>query len=117
MKVIIDGQEYIKKVDVPTDNKYEKALNIRIDSDAGDNITIRDYFFELLKTLWEKEDYFSGFGNSDWQYEIYEALIKHGFVDGELDEDGYVKKFNRFEVDKFIEEMIKVAFYGEKSES
>lgn len=36
-----------------------------------------------------------------------------------IDGQEYVKvgNFNRFEADNFIEEMIKFAFYGEKSES
>lgn len=72
-------------------------------------LTIREYFIKLLITLWEQEEGFSGkrpFGNSGWQFEIYEVLIKEGFIDGSLDEDGYVDALNHAKADKFIVEEI-----------
>jgi hypothetical protein len=74
-------------------NRYEEALNVRFDSDAGDDISIRQYIYALVSTLWDEEESFSGkrpFGNSGWQSEPLYALAKHGFVDlGENKFDEY----------------------------
>lgn len=64
------------------------------DSDAGTNITIRQYLKELLKKLWNEGEGFSGkrpFGNSGWQYELYTPLIKAKFITGVFDENGYIE--------------------------
>jgi hypothetical protein len=69
MRVLIDGVEYVpmpQPIDVAG---MQGALELRFDSDAGDNITIRDYLRILLETLWEEGEGFSGkrpFGNSGW---------------------------------------------------
>ena len=60
MKVIIDNVEYIPLVEIPKDSGFAAALEIRFDSDAGDDITIRDYLHKLLKTLWNEGEGFSG---------------------------------------------------------
>ncbi len=60
-------------------------------------ITIEDYFKELLCTLWKEQDGFSGkrpFGDSGWDYDIYAALISGGAIKGKLDENGYVDKMD-----------------------
>jgi hypothetical protein len=78
------------QVKIPT-QQLDAALDVRFDSDAGKDITIREYFRELLITLWEEKEGFSGkrpFGNSGWEYEVHVALAKAGFVDlGEWDEE------------------------------
>lgn len=53
--------------------------------------SIREYLKLLLNHLWMQGEGFSGkrpFGSSGWEYELYEALLKAGLVDGEFDEDG-----------------------------
>lgn len=75
------------------EEKMQAALAVVFDSDAGDGLTVRGYLRELLLTLWEEGEGFSGkrpFGNSGWEYELYAPLVKSGFVSGELDEDGYI---------------------------
>ena len=55
--------------------------------------TIRDYLKKLLSTLWEKEESFSGkrpFGNSGWQYDLHEPLVRGGAIKGTIDADGDV---------------------------
>lgn len=97
--------------------KFQEALNIRFDSDAGKNITIRDYLMELLTKVWIEEEEFDGkrpFGNSGWQYDLYQPLIKYGFIEGKLDEDGYVESANTKQADDFVLNMIKFVFNGEK---
>lgn len=55
--------------------------------------SIGDYLHSLLWTLWSEGEGFSSkrpFGNSDWESDLYAALVKGEFVDGEVDEDGYL---------------------------
>lgn len=116
MQVLIDNVEYIP------DNRTVQhgvmaALEVRFDSDAGDNLSVRDYLYELLKTLWYQGEGFSGkrpFGNSGWEYDLYAPLIKAGFIKGELDEDGYVMDFDEKQAAEFGFELIKACFYGSK---
>jgi hypothetical protein len=45
--------------------------------------TVREYLVELLAMLWEQGEGFSGkrpFGNSGWEYEVYDALVAQGYV-------------------------------------
>lgn len=61
-------------------------------NDAGAE-TVRAYLIGLLAGVWEHREGFSGkrpFGNSDWQYEVYEALVRQSFIDGAFDTDGYL---------------------------
>lgn len=98
--------------------RYLEALEVRFDSDAGDNITVRDYLRILLCTLWEERERFSGkrpFGNSSWEYELYEPLVKSGFIQGTLDEDGCLLDFDRKLANQYVQQLIMVAFYGIES--
>lgn len=62
-------------------------------NDLDKDITLRDYFKELLKELWREQEGFSGkrpFGNSGWDADIAIALIREGLVDGDVVEyDGW----------------------------
>jgi hypothetical protein len=51
--------------------------NVRFTSDAGDNLTCREYLCALLEVLWDEGESFSGkrpFGNSGWDGDILDAL-------------------------------------------
>ena len=55
--------------------------NVRFDSDAGDNLTCRQYLCALLAQLWSEGSGFSGkrpFGNSGWEWDILDALSEAG---------------------------------------
>ena len=57
--------------------------NVRFDSDAGDNLTCRQYLCALLAQLWSERAGFSGkrpFGNSGWEHDILDALHEAGSV-------------------------------------
>lgn len=115
MNVIIDGVSYAPMPDVPTETGLLAALEVRFDSDAGKNITVRDYLFKLLETLWREGEGFSGkrpFGNSGWDYELYAPLVKAKFIDGDVDENGYVNDCDEEQAAKFVFSLIKAAFYG-----
>jgi hypothetical protein len=118
MHVIIDGVTYAPVPDPVTDKTVAAALELRFDSDAGDNLTVRDYLRTLLETLWRQGEGFSGkrpFGNSSWEYELYEPLIAGGFIPGTLDEDGNVEDFDREAAEQYGFELIVAAFHGVQS--
>lgn len=85
------------------------GLALKIEhSDAGDDITIREYLVALLTELWREEEAFSGkrpFGNSGWQYEVYTPLVKAGMVLGEI-EDGEIIEMDTAAADKLVLAMI-----------
>ncbi len=115
MEVIIDGVKYVPVPDVPSDHGLLTALELRFDSDAGKNITVRDYLRTLLETLWNEGEGFSGkrpFGNSGWEYDIYKPLIAGGFIPGELDEDGYVNDVDDAVAADYVRTLIVAAFHG-----
>lgn len=91
------------------------ALEVRFDSDAGENKSIRNYLFTLLDTLWKEGEGFSGkrpFGNSGREYDLYRPLIQHGFIAGSLDSDGDVLSCDRSEANAFVSKLIHAAIYG-----
>lgn len=94
---------------------HEAALELRFDSDAGENGTVRDYFYALLATLWDEGEGFGGkrpFGNSGWEYDLYGPLIKAGYIDGKLDENGNIDECDKQQGQKAVHELISFAFYG-----
>lgn len=115
MKVVIDGVEYAPIAKVPTG--ANQFLEARFDSDAGDSLTVREYFRALLLKLWSEREGFSGkrpFGNSGWEYELYAPLIKAGAIPGELDEDGNVDEVDYAVADAYIEGLIMSALSPKK---
>ncbi len=79
-------------------------------SDLDKNLTIKEYLKELLETVWIENESFSGkrpFGNSAWQYDLYVPLVKEGFVEGSVDDDGYFDSCDEKAADKIILEVIK----------
>ena len=90
---------------------YNEILNLEVDADhsAEGPISIRSYLRDLLATLWEEKEGFSGkrpFGNSLWQYEIYSTLVKNKIVPGRLDELGYVEECDTNQADQIIMDVI-----------
>lgn len=89
------------------------VLDIKMkENDAGAE-DIRDYLANLLLTLWSEREGFSGkrpFGNSGWEYDLYEALVQAGVVAGKLDEDGYLEEVRGDEADDLIRDTIMKAF-------
>ncbi len=87
----------------PYDIKFKSA-------DLNRKVTVREYLKELLITLWDEGESFSGkrpFGNSGWQYDLYTALIKGGAITGTLDEDGYIASFDDKKAHTFVMDLIK----------
>jgi hypothetical protein len=115
MNVIINGVAYAPVPESVTDKTVAAALDVRFDSDAGENLSVRDYLRVLLSTLWMKGEDFSGkrpFGNSGWECEIYQPLVAGGFIPGTLDEDGYVDSIDEKIAKAYVCNLILAAFYG-----
>lgn len=90
----------------------QKALEARFDSDAGDDLSVREYLRGLLLTLWDEGEGFSGkrpFGNSGWEYDLYKPLIREGFIKGKLDEYGYIENVSP-KAHAFVSDLILTAF-------
>ena len=115
MKVIIDDVEYEPIRKVESDSALLTALELRLDSDAGNNITIRQYLFELLNTLWGEGESFSGkrpFGNSGWEYELFTPLVKSGFISGSYDDEYGIDDIDKKEANAFVGKLIAAALFG-----
>lgn len=72
-------------------------------------ISIKEFLKLLLRNLWIKEEQFSGkrpFGNSGWKCPIEKGLIENNFVEGAIDDDGYVISVDDDSVNKIILKMI-----------
>lgn len=70
-----------------------EILNLPMQGNDADATTIREYLATLLRTLWIEKEGFNGkrpFGNSSWDFDIYDALIRGGAISGSFDADGYI---------------------------
>lgn len=80
------------------------ALDAPITYENGTG-TLRTYLQDLLLTLWDEEQGFSGkrpFGNSGWQVDVYGALVKAGLITGVIDEYGYVEDYDRLAAEAIV---------------
>lgn len=93
----------------PTPKPGDVLLTPMQPNDAGAP-NVGTYLIRLLKLVWEHEAIKRPFGNSGWQYEVYQALVKAGYLDGEIDTDGYLEwcdtKEGEFIVLQAIEHML-----------
>lgn len=78
-------------------------------NDLDKEVTIKEYFIEILKRFWEEKEGFSGkrpFGNSGWDWDLFIPLIKAGLIKGELDEDGDIEDFDEKQANEIISNYI-----------
>ena len=94
----------------------DDALDLPVLCD-GEEGTIRDYLFLLLRAVWHEQEGFSGkrpFGDSGWEYDMYIPLIRGGFIDGTLDDDGFVSSVDDDAASEYIHDLIYHVFYGKR---
>jgi hypothetical protein len=88
----------------------KEILELRFYSNDLDvEITIKDFFKELLKKLFEDRDCFSGkrpFGNSDWDGDLCVCLIENKIVNGEIDKYGYIENCDWAYFDSVVQRLI-----------
>lgn len=109
MQVLIDGVAFVPISALSPEQRTLAALDLRFDSDAGDNLSVREYLCALLSLVWKEGEGFDGkrpFGNSGWHYEVYKPLIAAGFIKGKLDENGYVEDVMAG-AEKYVDELIR----------
>jgi hypothetical protein len=114
LEVLINGIAYAPIPDRPTESVLS-ALALRIDSDAGENITIRDYLYALLVKVWREGEGFNGkrpWGNSGWAYDLYIPLMQEGYIAGTVDDDRTFSGLDRNEADKYVVKLVAAVFYG-----
>lgn len=90
-----------------------QILHLPMGENDADAATIGEFLGTLLSTLWIEADGFSGkrpLGNSDWQYQVYAALIEAGYVEGEIDEYGYIEDIDDDAAEELILKAIRFAF-------
>jgi hypothetical protein len=95
-----------------SEKQIQEALNVKFESDLG-KITIRKWFENLLLTLWDEQERFSGkrpFGNSDWAVGPIFALVAKNFIPGSHydPEDFYPESWEV--ADKVMNQLIKACF-------
>lgn len=67
-----------------------QLLHLPLGNNEAQAATVGEYLGLLLSTLWLQAEGFSGkrpFGNSDWQYPVYIAMVKGGLATGTVYED------------------------------
>lgn len=82
--------------------------------DLGASLSMRQYFERLFTKLWDDPNHFNGkrpYGNSGWKWDVYVTLIKHGVIDGNLDEDDCVAEIDEKKASEFISEEILYPFF------
>ena len=80
-----------------TEKEIVQFLTAPMDENDANAETIGGYLHKLLHTLWSEGTGFSGkrpFGNSSWEYDLYGALGKNGFVEMSFDDDGFIEDFD-----------------------
>lgn len=91
----------------------KEILELKFEStDLGKEITIKDFFKELLTTLFKEGECFSGkrpFGNSGWNYDLHVCLAKNGVIEGKCFQYGDLEDwdYDSKEADSKILELIK----------
>ena len=119
MDVTINGVKYVPAEPMPKGKDFLAALALRFDSDAGDDLTVKQYLHALLRTLWDENESFSGkrpFGNSGWDFALYAPLAKAGFIDlGPLDEEGEPYNWTAEQINlahAYVHDLISAALFG-----
>lgn len=92
MQVLIDGVKFVPLANKPKGHSLLESLEVRFDSDAGDDLTVREWLCKLLTAVWSEQECFNSkrpWGNSGWEYDVIIPLAKAGFINlGAADEDG-----------------------------
>jgi hypothetical protein len=66
-----------------------RVLDLPMSPNDAEATTVRDYLIKLLGLAWEERDGFDGkrpFGNSSWEFEVYDALVIGGLITDPFDD-------------------------------
>jgi hypothetical protein len=120
--VIVDGKRFVPEPPSKEHaSKVLEALEWRINSNAGDGITIREYLHKLLTKAYKEGESFNGkrpFGNSGWHRELWRGFVKGGFIAAKHDESEDAEEDREYEekdsgeADAFGYAVINAAFFA-----
>lgn len=88
-KSIIKRKEEMLRTQEETEDPAHQILHLPMAPNDADASTVGEYLGLLLSTLWIENENFSGkrpFGNSDWNFDLYDAMEKAGLCDISFDE-------------------------------
>lgn len=86
-----------------------EVLDLPMQENDSKASTVRDYLKALLEELWQHGEGFSGkrpFGNSSWEYDLYEALGRAGLIHVTFDDD-YLDEIDVEKANLLIRDAIK----------
>lgn len=75
---LLDGEE-------AGDPTPEQILDLNVEGDWGEG-TAREYLIALLSMVWSQREGFNGkrpWGNSSWEWELYQSMIDAGFLEAD----------------------------------
>lgn len=109
------SDHYVARTYVPfplnqheTEEGYE-VLSVVMPTNDADASTIRDYLITLLTTVWREGENFDSkkpFGNSNWESELYAALVRADLLTGTFDADGALDECDYEAGDELIRKAI-----------
>jgi hypothetical protein len=107
---IIFGEDFADNYESITPaTTSEQVLACPMRKNDADAVTVGDYLIKLLALVWQDGEGFDGkrpFGNSSWEYEIFEALADAGLIWVAWDEDDSIEDFDRDAAEKLVADAI-----------
>lgn len=95
---------------------YDDILDYQYSFEDAGVTCLRDYFYEILTTLWIRGEGFSSkraFGDSDWQWQAYYCLAEAGAIKADFDSDWEEWEFSEEEAEKKVLDLIHHIFKGD----
>lgn len=94
----------------------EQILDLIVSGDFGTG-TVREYLSDLLGLVWDEKAGFDGkrpWGNSGWEWELYQSMIDAGFLaaDPSYDDSRQLDEDGRRKADDLIAQAIKALGKG-----
>jgi hypothetical protein len=88
----------------------QQVLNAPIGANDANAATVREYLLALLALLWDQRAGFDAkrpLGLSDWEEEVYRALVLSGLVEGRTDNDGALETVDEATADRLVADAIR----------
>lgn len=89
---------FLGTINPDTKPNSQAVLAVRMQPNDADAETVRDYLIKILLAVVSQGEGFSTkrpFGNSGWELDIPEALVRVGYLEGTLDEDDCLDTWDR----------------------
>lgn len=117
------NEQQVIEEELIQDSLAHQLLHLPLGENDAQAATVGEYLGLLLSTLWLQADGFSAkrpFGNSDWQYVVYMAMVKAGLATGVVYEEfGYeyldeIDEIDEVAADEVILQAIRLAYNHER---